>query len=64
MLNSKLKTLNSKQTQIFKTQNSKPRNLLSFVFLICLEFRVYCLEFKSFGLPAACRDFVLRIEYF
>jgi hypothetical protein len=40
MLNSKLKTLNSKQTQIFKTQNSKPRNLLSFVFWICLEFRV------------------------
>jgi hypothetical protein len=58
MLNPKLETLppkadplfaeSSKQTQMFKTQNSKPRDLegfrvnslLSFTFWVCLGFRV------------------------
>jgi hypothetical protein len=61
MLNSKLKTLNSKQTQMSKTQNSKPcgfentwfgllrsqYSLLSFIFWICFGFRVWGLEFKQ-----------------
>ncbi len=44
MLNSKLETLNSKQTQVLQTQNSKPRNcLLNFRFWIVwdLEFSVW-----------------------
>jgi hypothetical protein len=40
MLNPKLKTLNSKQTQMYKAQNGVHHNLLSFRFWICLEFRV------------------------
>jgi hypothetical protein len=40
MLNSKLETLNSKQTQMPKTQNLKQYNFLSFRFWICLGFRV------------------------
>jgi len=40
MLNPKLETLNSKQTQISKAQNSKPYNLLNFRFWIYLGFRV------------------------
>jgi len=42
MLNPKLKTLNSKQTQISKPQNSKPsfQSFLSFSFWACLGFRV------------------------
>jgi hypothetical protein len=40
MLNPELETLNSKQTQMSKTQNFKRYNLLSFRFWICLEFRV------------------------
>jgi hypothetical protein len=57
--------LNSKQTQMalptcrqakHKTQNSisllgKQTYLLSFIFWICLGFRVYCLEFKQLLIP-------------
>jgi hypothetical protein len=39
--NPKPKTLHSKQTQIFKAQNSKPDILLSFRFWIYLGFRVW-----------------------
>ncbi len=40
MLNPKLETLNSKQTQMSETQHSELHSLLSFRFWICLGFRV------------------------
>src|SRR4030042_2391945 len=41
MINTKLETLNSKQTRMSKAQNSKPYHLLNFGFRVCLGFRVW-----------------------